>query len=438
MKKLIQQYNHQDNLIVISLYPKRGEIYSAGISGVASYAKNVAKNMNRKVVVLADILGKKELYEEENVLVYRCFKGNTPFMWITLVKTLLQFPSIKNILIQLDFAVYGGIRTTACVLPFLAVLKILGYKTSVTMHHVVLDVFKLKGHVGLGDGILDTLKGFVYNVIFHLFYFFLGLLAKQIIVLEEVLKNKLSRLTSENKIITISHGVDDKLQSISKDIARKRLGIGKREYAVLFFGFINWFKGADCFVDSYKTTGKFLGRKARFILAGGKSPTMKDKPFYQKFYKEVTDNIKTSKRIEMTGYVPQNKIASYFSACDLVVLPYRHLMTASGVLSLVFSYRKPFIVSENLGEMFQSPDLSEAMKYAGLKTSDLVFKLDRKSCLSVTENVLADGLKPKMVKMAEIVRDKRSYSNIALLYEKALFAPVLTISKKVALSYAKG
>ncbi|PIP32210.1 hypothetical protein COX23_06010, partial [Candidatus Gottesmanbacteria bacterium CG23_combo_of_CG06-09_8_20_14_all_37_19] len=229
--------------------------------------------------------------------------------------------------------------------------------------------FKLKGHVGLGDGILDTLKGFVYNVIFHLFYFFLGLLAKQIIVLEEVLKNKLSRLTSENKIITISHGVDDKLQSISKDIARKRLGIGKREYAVLFFGFINWFKGADCFVDSYKTTGKFLGRKARFILAGGKSPTMKDKPFYQKFYKEVTDNIKTSKRIEMTGYVPQNKIASYFSACDLVVLPYRHLMTASGVLSLVFSYRKPFIVSENLGEMFQSPDLSEAMKYAGLKTS---------------------------------------------------------------------
>src|SRR3989344_767032 len=134
MKQLIQKYNHQDSLIMISLYPKKGELYSAGTSGVASYAKNVVSHMNRKVVVLADCQGKKEMYEEGNVLIYRCFKRNTPTMWFSLFKALLEFSSIKNILIQLDFAVYGGVLSTSFVLPFLGFLKLLGYKTSVTMH----------------------------------------------------------------------------------------------------------------------------------------------------------------------------------------------------------------------------------------------------------------------------------------------------------------
>ncbi|EKE04771.1 MAG: glycosyl transferase, partial [uncultured bacterium] len=211
----------------------------------------------------------------------------------------------------------------------------------------------------------------------------------------------------------------------------------QNEYMVLFFGFVNWFKGADCFVNTFKNKEKFLGKKVRFIIAGGESPTLKNRAYYQEYYSQVVESIKESKSIEITGYVPQEKIATYFSACDLVVLPYRNFMTASGVLSLVFSYKKPFILSEELGKMFQAADFQEALKSAGLRTSDLVFKLDKESCLKLTEKVLTDGLKPKMVRMAEIIRNQRSYKNIAVLYEKVLFEPSVAVSDQLALSYRR-
>ena len=172
MNKLIQKYDQPESLILVSLYPKKGELYSAGTSGVASYAKNVISPMNRKVVVLADYQEKREIYEEGNALVYRCFKKNSPIMWFSLLKAVRKFPEVTRVLIQLDFALYGSVLTSAFALPFLGILKFLGYKTSVTMHHVVTDIFKLKGHVGLGDGILDKVKGILYNFIFRSFYLY--------------------------------------------------------------------------------------------------------------------------------------------------------------------------------------------------------------------------------------------------------------------------
>ncbi|MEM4736954.1 MAG: glycosyltransferase [Nitrososphaeria archaeon] len=461
MRKVIKQYNHKDSLIIISLYPKKGELYSAATSGVASYAKNIVKNMKRQVVVLADIPDnqipsprrshgfgkasachrprcfKADVYEEENTLVIRCFKRNSPLMWFVILKQLLKFNAIKNILVQLDFAMYGGIFTTSLVLPFLAILKIFGYKTNVTMHHVVTDIFKLKGHVGLGNGVLDKIKGLFYNGVFHLFYLLLGLVSNKIVVLEEVLKTKLNSVIPNGKVVVIPHGVDSELTLIPKDVARKELGITNGDFVVLFFGFVNWFKGADFFVDVFGDTQKLLGKKVRFIIAGGKSPTMQDKPFYQKYFASVLEKIYSSKNVSITGYVPQKKIGTYFSAADLVVLPYRHLMTASGVLSLVFSYKKPFIVSRELGEMFEETDFKRAFENTGLKKEDAVFDLDKKFCLSVTENVLKDGLKAKMRNVAQIIRRERDYKNTASLYEKLIFDTAVAPTETPALSYTK-
>ncbi len=461
MKQLIQKYNHQDTLLMISLYPKKGELYSAGTSGVASYGKNVVKNMKRKVVVLANIddtqvpsprrshgfsarggsarhrprCFKADVYEEDNALIIRCFKRNNSLMWLSIANELIKFNAIKNVLVQLDFAVYGGIITTSLVLPFLAILRILGYKTSITMHHVVTDIFKLKGHVGLGDGILDKIKALFYNSVFHLFYLLLGLVSNKIIVLEEVLKTKLNSVIPNGKVTVIPHGVDSELTSIPKEEARKELSITNGDFVVLFFGFVNWFKGADFFVDAFGDTQKLLGKKVRFIIAGGKSPTMQDKPFYQKYFASVLEKIYSSKNVSITGYVPQKKIGTYFSAADLVVLPYRNFMTASGVFSLVFSYKKPFIVSSELGEMFEETDFKRAFESTGLKKDDVIFTLNKKSCLAVTENVLKDGLKPKMRNVAQIIRRERDYRNTALLYERLIFDTAVAPKETPALSY---
>lgn len=437
MKQLIHKYNHQETLLMISPYPKKGELYSAGTSGAASYAKNLVKNMERRVVVLADIQDKPDIYEEENVLVYRCFKRNTPLMWLQIVKTIFQFSSVKNILVQLDFAMYGSVVTTSLVIPFLAILKIIGYGTNVIMHHVVTDIFRLKGHVGLGEGFLDTIKGFTYNKLFHSFYLLFSLFTTKIIVLEDVLRERLGQIISKEKIVTIPHGVDTDIKEIEKLEARKRLGIPVGDYFVLFFGYVNWFKGADFFVEAFKDVRKILDKKAHFIIAGGKSPTLKDRGFYQRYFGRVLENIYDSHNIQITGYVPQDEIGIYFSAADLVVLPYRNFMTASGVFSLVFSYKKPFIVSRELGEIFDESDFKQAFDAVGLQKENIVFDLNKKSCLDVTEEVLKDGLKSKMKNAAQIIRRDRSYRNIAILFESLIFTPSVVLRKRLQLSYTR-
>jgi len=430
-KSLLAKYNSQDTLLMVSLYPKKGEVYSAGISGVASYAKNIASHMNRRVVVLANVISKPEVYEEGNVLVVRCFSPGSPFLWLSVYRQLKQFFGAKKILIHFDFSIYGSFLASAFILPFLLILKLFGFQVSVVLHHVVVDVYRLAGHLGLGEGIIDRLVALVFTQIFCFFYRLVSLFGDNIIVLEKGLKKKLARIVNRQKIVVIPHVVDDRLKSVSKVEARKKLGISKDNYVVLFFGYINWFKGADIFVNTFAKTEKILGKKAQFILAGGPSPTMAGKKYYQRFYDKVYQGARKAKNITLTGYINQKDIKLYFSSADLVVFPYRDFMCASGVLSLAFSYQKPFIVSENLKEMVDK----KALNLVGLQKKDLVFPLNSYSFIKTTKKVLANGLKPKMVKLTQVMREERFLKNNALLYEQALFKPAALLKKSSVLGY---
>ena len=420
MKKLISLYNNPDTLMMITLYPKKGELYSRGTSGVASYAKNIARHMKRKVVVLADVISSPEAYEEDNVLVVRCFRRGSPLLWLQILKTMRSFGLVRNIHIQFDFAMYGHIFPTTSVLLFLGCLSLFGKKASVTLHHVIMDVRKISGHIGLGKSLKDSIKGKIYNSYFHIFYAFLGIFSQRVVVLEEPLKEKLERRIDRDKIEFIPHGVDTKVKLLTKSEARKRLGIPQNDYVIMFFGYVNWFKGADIFVSYFKEIDAILKRKVHCIVGGGISPTMKDEPFYQTYYQKVLNEIETAENFKITGYIPQNKIGYYFSASDLLVLPYRYFMTASGVLSLLFSYQKPFIVSDNFSEIFESNDFRSVFGEVGLRKRDFVFELNKKSCITMSENVLKNGIKNKIVNMTKIVREKRSYKNTAKMYEKVL------------------
>jgi len=425
MKKLTKKqqahFDTPDTLVVVSLYPKKGETYSAGTTGVASYTKNLVTNMNRPVIVLADILTKPEVYQENNTLVLRCFDHNDPQLWMQLFKTIRQFKHPKQILLQFDFSMYGSMITSGLITAFLSLLKLFGYKPSVVSHHVVTHTQQLKGHLGLNNSIVDGIKSRLYDAIFQLFYILLGLATHKVILLEETLKHKLTHLIPAHKLVAIPHAVDTSLKTVSKRQARRRLNIPQDEQIVMFFGFANWFKGADLFADYFQNTSKILGKKTRFIIAGGESSTLNDKPYYQQFFDKILHTIYNSKAVSITGYVPQKQIKDYFAAADLVVFPYRYYMCASGVLSLVFSYNKPFIISSALKEMFASDDLAKAFANCELKPTDIQFDLTQKDCLRATKKVLRNGLKQKIRSVGTIMKTERSFANNAKLYEAALF-----------------
>jgi glycosyltransferase involved in cell wall biosynthesis len=421
-KQLQALYNQADTVAVISPYPKQGEVYSKGITGVASYSKNVVTHLPHKVLVLADHLaGQKSFYQEDSALVLRVWQDRSPRMWKQMWHSLQEFPQVKKVLIHFDFSMYGSIFTTGLLLPFLLLLKCAGYQSTVVAHHVILDVKKLSGHLGLGNGLTDKVKALIYTFIFRLFYYFLGKVTTQIIVLEDILQQKLKKVVNKNKIVTIPHAVDNSLKRLAKKDARQQLGFKKNEQVVLFFGFVNWFKGADFFVKSFAQVNKLLDKPARFVLAGGKSPTMAGKGYYENYFREIMSTIKASQKVEITGYVPQEKIAQYFAAADLIVFPYRDLMCASGVLSLAFSYHKPFLVSEELASIFTEKEVKKALRQVGLHKSDLVFRLTAVDLMNQTTNVLADGIKAKTIVFTKQMSEQKSFKKTAILYDAALF-----------------
>lgn len=436
LKNSLQRLDTPETLLVVSLYPHKGETYSAGTTGVASYTKNVVEHVERPVVVLADYHKKPQSYKEGTAFVWRCFKPGTLTMWVELLQALRRFKHARHILLQFDFSMYGGMIVTANIISFLALLKILGFRVSVVSHHVVTDVKKIAGHIGLKSTFKDSLKAIAYNTFFHAFYAALGLSSKQVIVLEDTLKAKISRVIRSRKVVAIPHAVDSDLQTTSRARARKKLGIKPRENVVMFFGFINWFKGADFFTHTFKDIEELAGKKTRFILAGGESATLKDKQYYQEYLAKVTADQMGAKNLTITGYVPQSAIKDYFAAADLVIFPYRHFMCASGVLSLVFSYQKPFVVSTALKTMFEAEDFKAAMKKSGLRAQDLTFSLNKQSTIARTEKVLANGLKSKMVKMGGIMRQKRSFQNTAQAYEHAIFKTEVAKKSEYTYSYA--
>ena len=121
--------------------------------------------------------------------------------------------------------------------------------------------------------------------------------------------------------------------------AKKELLIKKSKKVILFFGFIRGYKGFDIFIK----VAKLLEDKRpdiTFLVAG---------ELYEKtnYYHDLIGSSKNI--IWHDEYIPNNRIHYYFSASDLLLLPYKSI-TQSGVVSLALSYKCPVMIS-NVGSV---------------------------------------------------------------------------------------
>ncbi len=90
--------------------------------------------------------------------------------------------------------------------------------------------------------------------------------------------------------------------------------------------------------------------------------------------------------------------------------------SSSGPLSLVFSFEKPFLLSCPLEGYFESPDFAEALKETGLKKEDFIFDFEKESFKKRLE--WAKKNLHKLSQFSRIMKEKRSWQNVARLYEK--------------------
>lgn len=157
-------------------------------------------------------------------------------------------------------------------------------------------------------------------------------------------KRKLAEVYSldEKNIFVITHGVLNliKQRVISSQEARKHLHLPLDKKIVLFFGYIRKYKGVDVLIKAFGLIQKQM--KDVFLLIVGQ-PFVETWDKYEELMNE--NNLENCSAVEL-GFVPESEIGYYFSAADVVVLPYTYLDTHGGVGALTLPFKKPLLVSD--------------------------------------------------------------------------------------------
>jgi D-inositol-3-phosphate glycosyltransferase len=125
---------------------------------------------------------------------------------------------------------------------------------------------------------------------------------------------------------------------IPQQEAIKNLHLNNQFKYLLFFGFIRNYKGLDLILEAMKeikTQFPFI----KLIVAG-------------EYYEDSTPYLEIIKQHQLedqvimhTHYIADEMIKNYFSACSLVVQPYKSA-TQSGVTQIAYHFNKPMVVTK--------------------------------------------------------------------------------------------
>ncbi len=143
------------------------------------------------------------------------------------------------------------------------------------------------------------------------------------------------------RISLIPHGsLDFHVRDHSdRDTIRQELGITSDRKVVLLFGTIRPYKGIDTALEAFAEVLKEVPDAV--LLVAGKLWQSWDP--YRCLIEDsgIDASVKTC-----LEYVPSGDVYKYFEAADLVILPYHHFDSQSGVGATAVSFHKPMIVSD--------------------------------------------------------------------------------------------
>jgi len=153
---------------------------------------------------------------------------------------------------------------------------------------------------------------------------------------------------AQKSITVIPHGpiglygdLEDRPDAGSNNL-KKRLNIDDNCRVVLLFGAIREYKGVDTAIKALEKICN-QGLNCHLIIAGKAWVTWE-------YYDKLIKQFKLEKRVTLfTDYIPSDQVKSFFDCADLVVLPYKHFDSQSGVASVAGAFGKPMVVSDTGG-----------------------------------------------------------------------------------------
>lgn len=142
-----------------------------------------------------------------------------------------------------------------------------------------------------------------------------------------------------NKCISLPHGnhKDGFPQECSREEAREKLGIESNHTVFLFFGSLRRYKGVEELIEAFN---QVEGEHLRLLIAG----RIKDAD-----YKAELEGMIDSRTSLSDSFIPVEEVQFYMRAADVVVLPFRQILT-SGSLLLAMTFGK-MVVAPSMGTL---------------------------------------------------------------------------------------
>jgi glycosyltransferase involved in cell wall biosynthesis len=146
----------------------------------------------------------------------------------------------------------------------------------------------------------------------------------------------------KEKISIIPHGIYDHYEKV--DNAREKLKT-KEDFVILFFGLLRPYKGVKYLIKAFEMLPEEVISKSRLLIVG---ETWEDR----ESVKIAEESPCRDKITIINRYVPDDEVSLYFSASDVVVLPYTRA-SQSGVAHIAMSFGLP-IIATNVGGLKES------------------------------------------------------------------------------------
>ena len=170
-------------------------------------------------------------------------------------------------------------------------------------------------------------------------------LVDRIFVHTEGMKNELYSefRVPGNKVSVIPFGINNTVPNtnLSHGEAKRHLGLGSSDKAMLFFGNIAPYKGLKYLVDAFTEVSK-EDPNYRLIIVGRPKGS---ESYWRGIEHAISSTGMNDRVILKIEYVPDEDTELYFKGVDVLMLPYTHIFQ-SGVLFLGYSFGLPVIASD--------------------------------------------------------------------------------------------
>lgn len=143
----------------------------------------------------------------------------------------------------------------------------------------------------------------------------------------------------KNLINVIPHGPYNQYNKINREDSIEKLKLNPKNFNILYFGLIRHYKGLKYLIEAFNQLPAKIANNCNLLIVG---ELWEDG-------EEIDEAIRTSRYnkniISRFEYVPDNAVSLYFSACDVLVLPYLRA-SQSGVAHIAITFGKPIIVTK--------------------------------------------------------------------------------------------